>query len=145
MPAHNNRGIVTIRDVTRTAVAVERLGKHVSAETNSRNKRRAVFSVRSVQRGYKKRKRRSFKAVEFRDTSLPVYELGSRVVELRHQNYWVRFSGIESVAVKRRLYVCCSYRETVMKSVARIRLLKTENPSLYATVNWKVCRSEVAL
>jgi hypothetical protein len=53
MPARNSRGIVTIRDVTRTAVAMERLGKHVSAETNSRNNRRAVFSVRSVPSGYK--------------------------------------------------------------------------------------------
>jgi hypothetical protein len=53
MPAHNNRGIVTLGDVTRTAVAVERLGKHVSAETNSRNSGRTVFSVQSVPRGYK--------------------------------------------------------------------------------------------
>jgi CRISPR/Cas system CMR-associated protein Cmr1 (group 7 of RAMP superfamily) len=36
------------------AVDMERLGKHVSAETNSRNNRRAVFSVQSVTRGYKK-------------------------------------------------------------------------------------------
>jgi hypothetical protein len=49
--AHNNRGIVTIRDVTRTAVAMERLDRHVSAET-----RRAVFSVHSVPWGYKKDK-----------------------------------------------------------------------------------------
>jgi hypothetical protein len=32
---------------------MERLGTHVSAQTNSRNNRRAVFSVRSVPRGYK--------------------------------------------------------------------------------------------
>jgi hypothetical protein len=50
MPASNNRGIVMIRDVTRTAVAMERLGKNVSAETNSRNSRRAVFPLRSVPR-----------------------------------------------------------------------------------------------
>jgi hypothetical protein len=35
---------------------MEPLGKHVSAETNSRNNRRAVFSVRSVPKGYKKDK-----------------------------------------------------------------------------------------
>jgi hypothetical protein len=29
MPASNNRGIVTIRDVSRTAVVTERLDKHV--------------------------------------------------------------------------------------------------------------------
>jgi hypothetical protein len=35
----------------------------------------------------------------------------------------------KSAAVKRRLYVCCSYRETDIKSVARIRLVKTEDLS----------------
>jgi hypothetical protein len=54
MSARNNRGIVTIRDVTRTVVAMEQLSKHVSAEMNSRNNRRAVFSVRSMSRGYNK-------------------------------------------------------------------------------------------
>jgi hypothetical protein len=37
---------------------------------------------------------------------------------------------VESPAVKKRLYVCCNYSETVIiaviKSVARIRLLKAE-------------------
>jgi hypothetical protein len=61
MPAHNNRGIVTIRDVTRTAVAMERLGIHVSAEINSRINIRAVFCAEGLQN----RQRRSFKWVQF--------------------------------------------------------------------------------
>jgi hypothetical protein len=64
MSARNNRGIVTKRDVTRIAV-VERLGKHVSAETNSRNKRRAVFSSWSVPRGYKKDKENRLRQLSF--------------------------------------------------------------------------------
>jgi hypothetical protein len=76
MPARNNRGIVTIRDVTRTAVAMEHLSKHISAETNSCNSRITVFSAWSVPRGYKK-ERRSFESVEFLDASLSGYELGA--------------------------------------------------------------------
>jgi hypothetical protein len=40
-----------MRDVTRTAVAMEQLSKQVSVETNTRNSRGNVFSVRSVPRG----------------------------------------------------------------------------------------------
>jgi hypothetical protein len=45
-----------MRDMTRTAVAMERLDKHVSVETNSCNSGGAVFSVLSVPMGYKKDK-----------------------------------------------------------------------------------------
>jgi hypothetical protein len=34
---------------------------------------------------------------------------------------------------------------TVLKSVARTRLVKTEDPSACVTVNWKVCRIAIAL
>jgi hypothetical protein len=56
MLARNNRGIVTIRDATHTAAAMEQLSKHVSAELNSPNNRRAVFSVQSMLMGCKKDK-----------------------------------------------------------------------------------------
>jgi hypothetical protein len=42
--------IVTTRDVTRTAVAMEQVSKNDFAEMNIRNNRRAVFSVGSVPR-----------------------------------------------------------------------------------------------
>jgi hypothetical protein len=66
--------------VTRRAAAMERRGKHVSAETNSRNNRRAVFSVRSVQRGYEKDKedclsQLSFETPACQDISLGTEEL----------------------------------------------------------------------
>jgi hypothetical protein len=61
---------------------VERLDKYVSAETNSRNSGRGVFcEVRAE--GLWKGQIRSFKSVEFRDASLPGYELESREIDLR--------------------------------------------------------------
>jgi hypothetical protein len=65
MPAYNNRGILTIQDVMRTAAAMEQLGKHVSAETNSCNNRRAVFSVPSMPSGYKKDKKGRLRQFSF--------------------------------------------------------------------------------
>jgi hypothetical protein len=46
----------------------------------------------------------------------------------------------KSEAVKRRLYVWCSYSETVIKSVARIRLVKSEKIQR-VLVNCKVWKS----
>jgi hypothetical protein len=47
---------VTIRDVTRTAVAMKRLSKYVSSEMNSHNNKISVLFVRSVPRFYRKDK-----------------------------------------------------------------------------------------
>jgi hypothetical protein len=67
-----------------------------------------VFSTRSVQSSYKKD------------------SWGDQVVV-----GW--YLSVESPAVKRKLYTCCSYSETViisaLKSVARVRLVKTEKCS----------------
>jgi hypothetical protein len=77
---------------------MEQLGKHVSAETNSGNNRRAVFSLRFVPRGYKKDSEDRFKLVEFRDASLPGYELSSRGIEWR--NGGIRIIECISVVLK---------------------------------------------
>jgi hypothetical protein len=79
-PARNNRGIVTIRDVSRTTVTMEQLIKHVSAERNSHSNRRAVFSVQSVPRSYKTDKedlsvQLSFETPACQDMSLGAEEL----------------------------------------------------------------------
>jgi hypothetical protein len=82
MSAHNNRKVVTIRDVTRTAVAMEQFSEHVSAETNTRRSRRAVFSVLSVPRDCKKDKEDRLSQMSFETPSCQDMSLGAE--ELRH-------------------------------------------------------------
>jgi hypothetical protein len=43
MPACNNTGIVTKRDVTCIAVAIDQLSQHVSAETQYTQQQKSVF------------------------------------------------------------------------------------------------------
>jgi hypothetical protein len=62
---------------------MEQLSKHVSVKTNLHNDKRAVFCVVKA-KGLYKEQRRSFESVEFRDASLPGYELGSRGIELKN-------------------------------------------------------------
>jgi hypothetical protein len=71
--------------VTRTAVAMERLSKYVSAETNMRNNIKAVFSVRSVSRGYRNDKEDRLSQLSFEPLACQDVSLGAE--ELRHQNY----------------------------------------------------------
>jgi hypothetical protein len=81
--------------------------------------------------------------VDFRESTLPGYELGSRGIELN------RVFGVGSCRIMARKelsyenktsYVIWSDNETVMKSVARTRLVKPEKRSAYVTVNCKICR-----
>jgi hypothetical protein len=55
---------------------MEQLSKYVSAETNSRNNKRAVFCAVRAE-GLLKGQRRSFKAGEFRDATCQVMSLGA--------------------------------------------------------------------
>jgi hypothetical protein len=77
MLARNNGGIVTIRDVMFTAVARERLGKHVSGATKSRDNRRAVFSVRSLPRGYKEDREDRLSQLSFEKSACQDMSLGA--------------------------------------------------------------------
>jgi hypothetical protein len=77
MPACNNRGVVTIRDVTCTAVVMELLGKHVSAEMNAHNNRGGAFSVRSVPKGYKKDKEDRWSQLSFETPACQDMSLGA--------------------------------------------------------------------
>jgi hypothetical protein len=43
------------------------------------------------------------------------------------------------------IFVVIRVLVSVPISIARRRLVETENPSAYTTVNWKVCKSALAL
>jgi hypothetical protein len=85
MPARNNREIATMPDVTRAAVPMEQRGKHVSAETNSHNNQKVVFSVRSMSTAYKKDKEDRLSRLNFETPACQ--DMGLGVEQLRHQNY----------------------------------------------------------
>jgi hypothetical protein len=81
------------------------------------------------------------KAVEFRDASLPGYELGSRGIrfvsfpELTVAE--IRSNIKKGIILYKEQFMCAVVTGDCNKSVARIRLVKTENSSVYATVNSK--------
>jgi hypothetical protein len=94
MPARNSRGIVTIRNVTRTAVAMEQLSKHVSAETNSRNNRRTVFLCGPCWGVTKGTENIVWVGRVSRRQPARIWAWGQRnwTEELGYRNCWVQFS-----------------------------------------------------
>jgi hypothetical protein len=64
---------------------MEQLIKHIPAVMNTRNKKRAVFSVWTVTRGYKKEKEDRLYQSSFETPACQDMSLGAE--ELRQQNY----------------------------------------------------------
>jgi hypothetical protein len=132
--------------------AGQRLCKHIPAGTNARNNRtsiawqriskhdsltiEAVFSMGSVQRGYKEvfssiewSEESSFETPACRDMSLGTQELN-----------WVENNGKKGSRLWKEDFMCgLMLQWYCYKAVARTRLEKTENPSACVTVNCKVC------
>jgi hypothetical protein len=81
MSARNNREIVTKRDVTRRAVAMEQLNKHVSAEANTCNNRRTVF-WRTLPRAYKNDRGDRLRHLSFETSACQNMSLGAEKLNL---------------------------------------------------------------
>jgi hypothetical protein len=104
--------------------------------------REAIFSAWSVQNDYKE----GFSwenLVEFRDASLPGFELGNREIELSWQ---LQNNDKKVITLCEEDFMCDLKRPwDCYKSVATIRLMKTEKPNACVAVNCNVCRSAIAL
>jgi hypothetical protein len=118
----------------RTSIAWQRISKHASITIE------AVFSVRSVQSGYKEvlgsiESSRVEWRVEFREASLPGHEF----------SWQLQNNGKKWIGLRKEDFMCdLKWHWDCYKSVAWIRLVKAENPSACAAVNCEVCRSAVA-
>jgi hypothetical protein len=138
---------IRIVKLKETSVARQRLRKHIPTETNAVNtpseqQRGSVLCVVGTQVVIKKSSVEK-NWMEFRDASLPGYELGSRGIELSWQ---LQNNGREVITQWKEGFLCgLKWQWDWYNSVARIQLLKTENPSACVTVNCKVCRSAIAL
>jgi hypothetical protein len=130
MPASSKRGIVKKRDVTPTAVAVEQLNKHVSAETNIRNKR-AVFSVRCVPRGYKKEK----KEVRFHPCPGGVKYLHRDPATRRSLKYETVKYGCESQGTRTRERLRCSIYRRQTRPLVREGAPQKQDHTCHTVIN----------
>jgi hypothetical protein len=130
-------------------IARQRIGKHIPAEAYARNNRtsiarqrigkqvfvnniEAVFSPWPVPRGYK-------------GTKNVVWESGCRVLEMAVEGEWKEIARNKFRLCKEDFMYDLKLQWDGYEFVARIRLVKTENPSACVKVNCNVCRSAIVL
>jgi hypothetical protein len=142
--------------------ARQRLGKHTPAAENARDNKtsiarqliskhsslttEAVFSASSVQSGYKEvqNSSREVKSQVSRRRPARIWAWNFIVSSLR--NWQLHNNGKTGVKLWEEDFMCdLKWQWDCYKSVARIRQVKTENPSACVTVSCKVCRSAIAL
>jgi hypothetical protein len=151
---------------------MQQVGKQFPAEMNAQKNRRAVFSVWSrtatvaMQRRHKHGSstverlcslHNPYRGVVKRTVKIAWVSWASRrksariwswkqrtwTEELRHQNYWVQFSGVRSLVVKRKFYVCYSnvYKVSINPIPHPIpRLISHSHPRTRYNMFLKTCR-----
>jgi hypothetical protein len=150
-------------------IARQRLGKHIPAGSNARNNKTllgngSVNTPKTIRdnrtrcfpwgppRGYITRSSKGAvscfqKLREFSWRTVHLSELLSRSVSSSRDGNqrWLRRNSKEGIRLWKEDFICDLKLHWNCKSIVRIRLVKTENPSACVTVNCKMCRSAIDL
>jgi hypothetical protein len=151
-----------VNNVTCKLIARQRLGKHIPAGANGIESRTSIARQRNCKQAFPTIKMLCFlrgpcKMVirESSEAGRSSSEVKSRVSRRQSTGIWAweqrnwfgscRIMATNELDSAKKTSRVLQWPWDFYKSVARKRLVKTENPSACATVNCKVCKSAIAL
>jgi hypothetical protein len=139
--------------VTYRRIARQRFSRHIPSEAYTHNNRTSIARQRISKQAFSTMKRLCFLrgpcrgVIKEQRRSLELVVVGNWVSSSGNcSRRWLRKNGTKWIRTRKEDFMCdLKLQWDCYKSVARKRLMKTENPSACGTVNCKVCKSAIAL